>query len=122
MGVAAALLALADAGLKPGAADPDRSRHPLRHRLHALRAGGVLGRGGEVPGRGRPLPIHPLGHGRAGEDAAPVVLKYLPNMPASHLAIYTDFRGPNNSLTMREAAPTRPSARRTRSSAAAAPT
>jgi 3-oxoacyl-[acyl-carrier-protein] synthase II len=32
------------------------------------------------------------------------LLKYLPNMPASHLAIYNDFRGPNNSLTMREAA------------------
>jgi 3-oxoacyl-[acyl-carrier-protein] synthase II len=31
------------------------------------------------------------------------LLKYLPNMPASHLAIYNDFRGPNNSLTMREA-------------------
>jgi 3-oxoacyl-[acyl-carrier-protein] synthase II len=31
-------------------------------------------------------------------------LKYLPNMPASHLAIYNDCRGPNNSLTMREAA------------------
>ncbi len=27
------------------------------------------------------------------------LLKYLPNMPASHLAIYNDFRGPNNSLT-----------------------
>ena len=32
------------------------------------------------------------------------LLKYLPNMPASHLAIYNDLRGPNNSLTMREAA------------------
>ena len=32
------------------------------------------------------------------------LLKYLPNMPASHIAIYNDFRGPNNSLTMREAA------------------
>ena len=32
------------------------------------------------------------------------LLKYLPNMPASHLAIYNDFRGPNNSLTLREAA------------------
>lgn len=31
------------------------------------------------------------------------LLKYLPNMPASHLAIYNDFRGPNNSLTLREA-------------------
>ncbi|MCX5637174.1 MAG: beta-ketoacyl synthase N-terminal-like domain-containing protein, partial [Planctomycetota bacterium] len=32
------------------------------------------------------------------------LLKYLPNMPASHLAIYNDFRGPNDSLTLREAA------------------
>jgi 3-oxoacyl-[acyl-carrier-protein] synthase II len=32
------------------------------------------------------------------------MLKYLPNMPASHIAIYNDLRGPNNSLTMREAA------------------
>ena len=31
------------------------------------------------------------------------LLKYLPNMPASHIAIYNDFRGPNNSLTLREA-------------------
>jgi 3-oxoacyl-[acyl-carrier-protein] synthase II len=33
------------------------------------------------------------------------LLKYLPNMPASHLAIYNDLQGPNNSLTLREAAP-----------------
>ena len=32
------------------------------------------------------------------------LLKYLPNMPASHIAIYNDLRGPNNSLTMREPA------------------
>jgi 3-oxoacyl-[acyl-carrier-protein] synthase II len=30
------------------------------------------------------------------------LLKYLPNMPASHIAIYNDLRGPNNSITMRE--------------------
>jgi 3-oxoacyl-[acyl-carrier-protein] synthase II len=40
------------------------------------------------------------------------LLKYLPNMPASHIAIFNDLRGPNNSLTMREAA----------ANAAAAPT
>jgi 3-oxoacyl-[acyl-carrier-protein] synthase II len=33
------------------------------------------------------------------------LLKYLPNMPASHLAIYNDLQGPNNSVTLREAAP-----------------
>ncbi|QDT12090.1 beta-ketoacyl-[acyl-carrier-protein] synthase family protein [Planctomycetes bacterium K23_9] len=31
------------------------------------------------------------------------LLKYLPNMPASHVAIYNDLQGPNNSLTLREA-------------------
>jgi 3-oxoacyl-[acyl-carrier-protein] synthase II len=31
------------------------------------------------------------------------LLKYLPNMPASHVAIYNDLRGPSNSVTIREA-------------------
>jgi 3-oxoacyl-[acyl-carrier-protein] synthase II len=31
------------------------------------------------------------------------LLKYLPNLPASHIAIFNDLRGPSNSLTMREA-------------------
>ncbi len=39
------------------------------------------------------------------EQMAPLwMLKYLPNMPASHIAILNDLRGPNNSLTLREAA------------------
>ena len=43
-----------------------------------------------------------------GEHGIPKVaplwlLKYLPNMPASHVTIYNDLRGPSNSLTMREA-------------------
>jgi 3-oxoacyl-[acyl-carrier-protein] synthase II len=32
------------------------------------------------------------------------LLKYLPNMPNSHIAIFNDYRGPNNALTVREAA------------------
>ena len=31
------------------------------------------------------------------------MLKYLPNMPGSHIAIFNDLRGPSNSLTVREA-------------------
>ncbi|QDU96339.1 beta-ketoacyl-[acyl-carrier-protein] synthase family protein [Lignipirellula cremea] len=38
-----------------------------------------------------------------GEVTPLWLLKYLPNMPASHIAIYNDFRGPNNSITVREA-------------------
>jgi len=45
---------------------------------------------------------------RWGQSGIPKVdplwlLKYLPNMPASHVAIYNDLRGPSNSITMREA-------------------
>jgi 3-oxoacyl-[acyl-carrier-protein] synthase II len=44
--------------------------------------------------------------GGAGlKDMNPLwMLSYLPNMPASHIAIFNDLRGPNNSLTMREVA------------------
>ena len=31
------------------------------------------------------------------------LLKYLPNMPASHVAIFNDLQGPSNSITVREA-------------------
>jgi 3-oxoacyl-[acyl-carrier-protein] synthase II len=46
--------------------------------------------------------------GRWAADGMPLLnplwlLKYLPNMPASHIAIYNDLRGPSNSLTLREA-------------------
>lgn len=39
-----------------------------------------------------------------GEMSPLWMLKYLPNMPASHIAIVNDLRGPNNSLTLREVA------------------
>lgn len=44
-----------------------------------------------------------------GEDGLAEVeplwlLKYLPNLPASHVAIFNDLHGPNNSITMGEAA------------------
>jgi 3-oxoacyl-[acyl-carrier-protein] synthase II len=44
------------------------------------------------------------GWGQIGmKEVTPLwLLKYLPNMPASHLAIYNDLRGPSNSQTMRE--------------------
>lgn len=46
----------------------------------------------------RDWPVHGLGR------VNPLwLLKYLPNMPNSHVSIYNDFRGPNNSITMREA-------------------
>ena len=45
--------------------------------------------------------------GGAGLDAMEPLwmLKYLPNMPACHIGIFTDSRGPNNSVTVDDASP-----------------
>jgi len=104
MGVAAAQGALSDAALKPGALDPERTgisfgadymlSIPEEFAAGVVQCLDAEGKfqfsrwGGEGMTKMSPLWL----------------LKYLPNMPASHLAIYNDFRGPNNSLTMREAA------------------
>jgi 3-oxoacyl-[acyl-carrier-protein] synthase II len=104
MGVAAAQLALTDARLAPGQIDPERiginfgaeyvpsipeefieairQCQDQQGQFHFSRWGG----------EGLPK-MSPLW-----------LLKFLPNMPASHLAIFNDFRGPNNSITLREAA------------------
>ena len=104
MGVAVAQLAL-DRRRHPSRHDRSRSdRHQLRHRLHAEPAGGIQ--------RGHPA-VHSAATGNSSFPAgaceglpkmSPLwLLKYLPNMPASHVAIFNDLRGPSNSLTMREA-------------------
>jgi 3-oxoacyl-[acyl-carrier-protein] synthase II len=104
MGVASAQLALADAGIGPGQVDPERTGISFgtdymlsapEELTEAIRQ--CLDEHGRFD------------FSRWGTDGMPKMsplwlLKYLPNMPASHLAIFNDFRGPNNSLTLREAA------------------
>jgi 3-oxoacyl-[acyl-carrier-protein] synthase II len=104
MGVAAAQRALSDAALGSGAYDPERSGVVFGsdYMLTApdeFSAPMLACAPGDQPfdfsrwaGSGMPQ-LSPLW-----------LLKYLPNMPASHIAIYNDLRGPNNSLTLREAA------------------
>jgi 3-oxoacyl-[acyl-carrier-protein] synthase II len=103
MAVAAAQLAIADAGFAEKPMDPEAS-------------GVVLGSDYMLTmpedyqaGMKTCAPAGDFEFTRWGKeglgDMAPLwMLKYLPNMPASHIAIYNDLRGPNNSLTMREAA------------------
>jgi 3-oxoacyl-[acyl-carrier-protein] synthase II len=103
MAVAAAQLAIADAGFAEQPMDPESS-------------GVVLGSDYMLTmpddyslGMKTCAPAGAFEYERWGKeglsDMAPLwMLKYLPNMPASHIAIYNDLRGPNNSLTMREAA------------------
>lgn len=105
MGVAAAQRALSDAGLGEATSlDPERTGvvfgTDYMLTLPEDFASGIqhcLGADGKFD------------FARWAVDGMPQVtplwlLKYLPNMPASHVAIYNDLRGPNNSLTLREAA------------------
>jgi 3-oxoacyl-[acyl-carrier-protein] synthase II len=104
MGVAAAQRALADAGVAaPGSVDPDRAGVVFGSD-YMLTAPDDFSAGIRhcVDEKGV------FDFTRWGNEGLPQVtplwlLKYLPNMPASHVAIYNDLRGPNNSLTLREA-------------------
>jgi 3-oxoacyl-[acyl-carrier-protein] synthase II len=104
MGVASAQLALADAGLSPGDVDPERTGISFgTDYMLSVPEEFTEGIRQCLDERGR------FEFSRWGTDGLPKMsplwlLKYLPNMPASHLAIFNDFRGPNNSLTLREAA------------------
>ncbi len=104
MGLAAGQRALADAGLKLGSFDPERigSVFGTDYMLTLPEdfSAGInkcLDANGKFDYERWPTDgmaeLNPLW-----------LLKYLPNMPASHLAIYNDLRGPNNSITHREAA------------------
>src|SRR3954454_24160037 len=103
MAVAAAQLALGDAGFAEQPADPEMSGVVLGSDYMLTMPEDYSEGIRKCAGEGE------FQYGRWGTeglgDMAPLwMLKYLPNMPASHIAIYNDLRGPNNSLTMREAA------------------
>ena len=102
MGVAAAQLALQHAALTPGAYPPERigtmfgSDYIISEPAEFCR------------GIRNCMTNHRFEFSRWGQDGLTQVeplwlLKYLPNMPASHVAIYNDFRGASNSVTLREA-------------------
>lgn len=105
MGVAAAQLAILDAGLTPESRDADRTgvvygcdyimTLPEEFAPGIENCCDESGQFQFTDWAAKGLPkVNPLW-----------LLKYLPNMPASHIAIYNDLRGPNNSITMREASP-----------------
>lgn len=103
MGVAVAQLALQDAGLKSGGYDVDRTG-VVYGSDYIMTAPEEFTEGV----RNCLTPDAQFEFARWATDGMPKVtplwlLKYLPNMPASHVAIYNDLRGPNNSITLREA-------------------
>ncbi|HEX3872492.1 MAG TPA: beta-ketoacyl-[acyl-carrier-protein] synthase family protein [Pirellulales bacterium] len=104
MGVAAAQRAIADAALTAAAFNPERTGVVFGSD-YMLSQPEELASGIQacVNGDGRFDFTRWAGEGMTKMEPL-WLLKYLPNMPASHLAIYNDFRGPSNSITHREAA------------------
>ena len=103
MAVAAAQLAIADAGFAERPMDPEMSGVVLgSDYMLTMPEDYALGMKTCAP-EGE-FQYSKWGKEGLGDMAPLWMLKYLPNMPASHIAIYNDLRGPNNSLTMREAA------------------
>ena len=103
MSVAASQLAIVDAGIGDGNFDPERIGTLFgSDYILTMPDEFTMGIKNCLPETGE------FDSAIWGEKGIPKVeplwlLKYLPNMPASHVAIYNDFRGPSNSLTMREA-------------------
>jgi len=97
LGFAAADLACADAGLREHRADPDRSGVVMGADMIACELEEIL-----PPIRGCVVDGHfnfaQWGQ-RAMADIYPLwMLKYLPNMPACHIGIAQDVRGPTNAI------------------------
>src|SRR3954452_19529025 len=103
MAVAAAQLALADAGFAEQPADPEMSGVVLGSD-YMLTMPEDYSSSMKMCAPAGEFEFSKWGNDGLGDMAPLWMLKYLPNMPASLIAIYNDLRGPNNSLTMREAA------------------
>jgi len=101
MGVASAQLALSDAKL--GDHDPDRTGVIYGSDYIMTKPDEFVDGVKKCLDENGQFDFTKWGDEGLGEVTPLWLLKYLPNMPASHIAIYNDFRGPNNSLTVREA-------------------
>jgi 3-oxoacyl-[acyl-carrier-protein] synthase II len=104
LGVSAASLAMSDARLSQGDFDPDRL--------------GVVYGAGRIPSKpqelanaaalcmeGNSFNFDLFGEESMNQISPLWLLPQLPNMPACHVAIEHDARGPNNTITCREASP-----------------
>jgi 3-oxoacyl-[acyl-carrier-protein] synthase II len=103
MAVAAAGMAVADAGFGEGELDPERSGVVLGSDYMLTMPEDYVD-GINTCTKDEQFDFGDWGAEGLNEMTPLWMLKYLPNMPASHIAILHDLRGPNNSLTLREAA------------------
>lgn len=105
MGLVAANVAFADAGLQVGRIDPDRAGVEFGSGMVATELDD-LGRAARVSFLEPDGPVSLALWGERGMKEIPPLwmLKYLPNMPSCHTSITLDLRGPSNTITQSDAA------------------
>jgi 3-oxoacyl-[acyl-carrier-protein] synthase II len=103
MGVASAQLALVDCGLNREQLDPDRIGTMFGSDYIMTLPDEFTAGIKNCLDEGREFHFERWAESGLPEVEPLWLLKYLPNMPASHVAIFNDCRGPSNSLTVREA-------------------
>lgn len=103
LGVAAAQLAIADAGLEAGSFDPTRIGTLFGSDYIITSPGDFSIAVESCLDDDRQFQFESWAENGLAKVEPLWLLKYLPNMPASHVAIFNDLRGPSNSLTVREA-------------------
>lgn len=105
MGATAALLALGDSKLDMAALDHERMGVEYGANLMFFTPDGLADPCAACFDESRDFDFSKWGEKGLGAMEPLWMLKYLPNMPACHIAIFTDARGPNNSVTVDEASP-----------------
>src|SRR5688572_15012645 len=95
MGIAAAQLALTDAGLAIGRYDPERTGVVFGSDYMVTVPEEFTEPVRQCLGEDRKFRFSRWASDGIRQMSPLWLLKYLPNMPASHLAIYNDLRGPN---------------------------
>ncbi len=103
MAMAAASQAIADAGLKGSGVDPERIGVEYGANLIFSPPDDLKDGAKACTDEAGQFHFEQWGEKGLAKMEPLWMLKYLPNMPGCHIAIYADARGPSNSLTLDEA-------------------
>jgi 3-oxoacyl-[acyl-carrier-protein] synthase II len=103
IGVAAAQFALADAGFAPGSLNVERTGVSYGSDYMISLPDDFTDGIRQCTDGGQQFHFEKWGVEGLPKMNPLWLLKYLPNMPASHIAILNDLQGPSNSVTIREA-------------------
>jgi len=103
LGVSSANMAMEDAGLKAGDVNPDRMGVEFGASRISSTPEELAQAAADCADPREAFAYTRWGEGSMGKIAPLWLLKQLPNMPACHVSIEFDARGPNNTITSRDA-------------------